>query len=85
MHLGKLERRSEAAVARRRLGERHLRDLQRREDAGQALQLLPADSGPGTTGIVQATVLRVVAKEQGANVIGFPSNQSAHDYKLLAV
>jgi hypothetical protein len=62
MNLGKLERRSEAAVARRLLGERHALYMQRLQDARQAFQFLLRHAGAGAPGIVQAPVVGVIAQ-----------------------
>jgi hypothetical protein len=68
VHARQLERRAEPAVTWRRLRQRHLRDLQRRQHAGQPLQLLVRHAGAGTAGIEQAVVFGVVAQQQGADV-----------------
>ena len=86
MHARQLERRSEAAVTRRRLGERHLGHLQRLQQTRQALQFLFRHSCASAACIVQPPIVGVVAQQQRADVrpaaLGIGP---AHDDELLAV
>ena len=81
-----LERRAEAAVTRRRLGQRHLRHLQRRQHAGQALKLFLSHASACTACIEQAAIVGVVAQQQRADMRSATLRIGpADDNELLAV
>lgn len=67
VHAGKFERRTKAALARWRLMQRHLRDLQGLQQCRQAFEFRHGNAGADTTCIAQLSVLCVVAEEQRCN------------------